>query len=517
MFRIIQTAAASRRGLFAGRARRIFTAAALLAGLCGGAIATGTSTASAVAFGPLCEGYVACSVAPYSAHGFQNVKSNSYWAMNPGTSPGYECTNYVAWVESSVYGVAAPDYNLNADNATGWAAIAQAHGVTVNQTPTVGSVAQWRANANSTIGSDGHVAVVEQVGPNDSYIVISQQNWSSDVNYYGWAEIPAGTTSEKEEPWPDHFLHFRNTRGISTLSVTQPDRLVQSTGNLYWTADRTATVIQGGVTQETDQADFYRASKDNQPGQEQILYQESLPATATARSVDFEAITYANVDGTWYGYFVANYSLHNESQIKRVPLSGGAAVVLATSPAVIGNRDLVTDGSLLYWADAGGIRKVAITGGTVETLVPGGTFAHLGLDGSSLYYSSGNSILHVPTSGGPSSVLVSAASAITAIYPPSATNGNVYWGESNGSVSLFPGPHDSVDQIQAPRAGVSVTSVSVADDYILWGDCFVDGCQVGGYDNGNVVSVPTSGPPVDVQGDAGAWYWGDSQLEKFTL
>ena len=73
------------------------------------------------------------------------------------------------------------------------------------------------------------------------------------------------------------------------------------------------------------------------------------------------------------------------------------------------------------------------------------------------------------------------------------------------------------DKINGATAGVSVTSVSVADDYILWGDCFVDGCQVGGYDNGNVVSVPTSGPPVDVQGDAGAWYWGDSQLEKFTL
>jgi hypothetical protein len=365
----------------------------------------------------------------------------------------------------------------------------------------VGSVAQWY-NTDHGISSDGHVAIVEQVGPNDSYIVVSQDNWTSDYQGYGWALILANAPNQGE-PWPNNFIHFP-IRLPTTLSHTQPARLIQSTGNLYWTANQT---VDG-----SSQADVFRASKDNEPGQEQILYQES-----TSTPVDFEAITYANVGGTYYGYFVANYPSQNESQIKRVPLTGGAAVVLATSPAVIGNRDLVTDGSLLYWADAGGIRKVAITGGTVETLVPGGTFAHLGLDGSSLYYSSGNSILHVPTSGGPSSVLVSAASAITAIYPPSATNGNVYWGESNGSVSLFPGPHDSVDQIQAPRAGVSVTSVSVADDYILWGDCFVDGCQVGGYDNGNVVSVPTSGPPVDVQGDAGAWYWGDSQLEKFTL
>ena len=154
--------------------------------------------------------------------------------------------------------------------------------------------------------------------------------------------------------------------------------------------------------------------------------------------VDFEAITYANVGGTWYGYFVANYPLQNESQIKRVPLTGGAAVVLATSPAVIDNRDLVTDGSSLYWADADGIRKMAITGGTVQTLVSGQTFAHLGLDGPVLYYSSGNSILTVPTSGGASTTVVSAPSPITAIYPPSTANG-LLWGEANGSVNSFDG------------------------------------------------------------------------------
>src|SRR5271155_292694 len=98
---INRTAAAPTRELAAGRARRVLTALALSAGLCGASIATGTSTAFAVASGPLCEGYVACSVGPFTTHGFQNVKSNSYWNMNPGTSPGFECTNYVAWVESS--------------------------------------------------------------------------------------------------------------------------------------------------------------------------------------------------------------------------------------------------------------------------------------------------------------------------------------------------------------------------------------------------------------------------------
>jgi len=150
-----------------------------------------------------------------------------------------------------------------------------------------------------------------------------------------------------------------------------------------------------------------------------------------------------------------------------VPLAGGDAVVLATSPAVIGNRDLLTDGSFLYWADEDGIRKMTIAGGPVQTVASGETFAHLGLDGPVLYYSSGNSILRVATSGGAFTTVETATSVITAFYPPSATNDNVYWAEFNGSVYLFPGPRNSAYQLQAPAAGVSVTSVSAAGNYIL--------------------------------------------------
>jgi surface antigen len=495
------TAAMPGRGLASGRARRMWTALALVAGICSGAMAVGTPLASAApAAGPVCEGWSGCSVNPYTTHNYQNVMSTLFW---PGTgSSGTECTNYVAWVESSLYDVATPKYQLG--DAANWKAAAQAHGVTVNQTPTVGSVAQWYANDHD-IGNDGHVAVVEQVGPNDSYIVVSQDNWTSDTNDYGWAVILANTPGQGE-PWPDNFIHFPTTRLPTTLSYTQPARLIQSTGNLYWTANQT----QNGVSQ----ADVFRASKNNEPGQESILYQQSQSASSP---VDFGAITYANVGGTWYGYFVANHPADAESQIMRVPLAGGAAVVLATSPEVVGDRDLVTDGSYLYWADADGIRKMAIAGGGVQTLVYGQTFGHLGLDGPVLYYSSANSILRIPTSGGAATTVVSAASAITAMYPPSATNGNVYWGEANGMVALFPGPYDSAYEVQAPSAGVSISSVSVAGNYILWGERFSEGFTVEGYDNGTIVSAPTSGPSVDVQGDAGAWYWGDSDLEKFTL
>jgi surface antigen len=466
--------------------------------------------------GPQCEGWgnqVAgqldpCNVAPYTTHDFQNHYTTSYWGMPPDqdtapTGVWANCTNYVAFVESTVYGVPAPNPALPV-NADDWVSGAEKDGYTVNETPTVGSVAQWGADENGTIGSDGHVAIVEAVGPDDSYIVISQDNWESDTDYYGWATILNGPNTWGAEPWPNFFIHFRSggSGAAATLSYAQPDRLLQSTGNLYWTADKTA----GGASQ----AGVYRASKSNVPGQETILYQESA-----STPVDFEAITYAEVAGTWYGYFVANYPSQDESQIKRVPLTGGAAVVLATSPAVIGTRDLITDGSSLYWADAAGIRKMAITGGAVQTLVSGTTFAHLGLYGSVLYYSSADSILSVPASGGASTTVVSGSSAVTAIYPPSSADG-LLWGEANGSVYSFEG--DTYAQLQAPVAGITVMSVSVAGNYIIWADCFPQWCQVYGNDGGSVVSVGTSGVPVDLQGDTGAWYWGDSGgLEKFVV
>jgi surface antigen len=483
------------------------------------AAAAGSTPASYA--GPLCEGWGGnpvpgeldpCSVAPYTTHNFQNEYKTSYWGMPPDqdTAPNgvwANCTNYVAFVESTVYSVPAPNPALPV-NATDWAKGAQEDGFTVNQTPTVGSVAQWYANDNNkVIGKDGHVAIVEEVGPDDSYIVVSQDNWHTDTGYYGWAKIFNEPDTPGAEPWPDNFIHFFSggLRAAATLSYSRPGRLIQSTGNLYWTAGQT---VQGRST-----AVVYRASKTNEPGQERILYQElSLPSSP----VNFEAITYANVRGTWYGYFVANYPSRKKSQIKRVPLTGGAAVVLATSPAAIGNRDLVTDGSSLYWADAHGIRKMAITGGTVRTLVSGQTFAHLGLDGAVLYYSSGNKILTVPTSGGAPATIISVPSPITAIYPPSTANG-LLWGEANGSVNSF-GGGDIYNQLQPPVAGVSVTSVSDAGGVILWAECFPQWCQVDGEFAGSVVSAATSGIPVDAQGNAGAWYWGDSGgLEKFAL
>jgi surface antigen len=163
-------------------------------------VATQPASAAAVS-STLCSGYTACSLGTYTTHGYQNHSGSSFWTMYPGDN----CTNYVAFVESTFYQVPTPTYNLGDGGL--WAAAAAQHGVLVNNTPAVGSVAVW-SGGSSGMGNEGHVAVVEAVGPNDSYIVISQQHMLDDVNGYDWTVINTDASQNQWEQWPDSFIHF---------------------------------------------------------------------------------------------------------------------------------------------------------------------------------------------------------------------------------------------------------------------------------------------------------------------
>jgi surface antigen len=157
----------------------------------------------------LCTGYAGCNV-QHSSYGYARHLHTSYWKM----SPGDECTNYVAYVESQMFGVRAPRYSLG--NAYQWPASAAAHGVRVNKVPSVGAVAVWPGYATG-VGPEGHVAIVEQVGPRDSYIVISQQHLLNARSGYEWTRINARFPASAWQSWPSLFIHFRITRTPSRL------------------------------------------------------------------------------------------------------------------------------------------------------------------------------------------------------------------------------------------------------------------------------------------------------------
>jgi hypothetical protein len=171
----------------------------------------------------VCDGYAACTAAGFSAHDYGEHADSSYWLM----SAGDECTNYAAYVEETVYGVAAPGYILG--DGGSWAMTAAAHGVAVDQIPTIGAVAEWDDGTDG-IGGPGHVGVVEavgRVGDRITWIDISQQHIDSDADGYDWERVYAHSSQSTWEPWPSHFIHFAGRPTNSRLLGMYGGRLYQ--------------------------------------------------------------------------------------------------------------------------------------------------------------------------------------------------------------------------------------------------------------------------------------------------
>lgn len=156
----------------------------------------------------ICAGYSACSAPNLTTHGYQSAADQSWWAMYAGIN----CTNYAAYVESQIYGVPTPGVLLG--DADQWSGRAAQAGIPVDQTPTVGSVAVWGADANG-MGGYGHVAVVEAIGPNGGYIDVSQSGMGTADDGYSWERVYRDNSSW--ESWPESFIHFAGSGSSTAL------------------------------------------------------------------------------------------------------------------------------------------------------------------------------------------------------------------------------------------------------------------------------------------------------------
>ncbi|MGH2835627.1 MAG: CHAP domain-containing protein [Solirubrobacteraceae bacterium] len=156
----------------------------------------------------LCAGYSPCSAPGLTTHGYQNAAAESWWSMYPGIN----CTNYAAYLESQIYGVPTPGVLLG--DAFQWSDHASEAGIPVDQTPTAGSVAVWGSDAQG-MGGYGHVAVVEAIGPDGSYIDVSQSGMGTANDGYSWERVYRDASSW--EPWPTSFIHFAGSGSSTTL------------------------------------------------------------------------------------------------------------------------------------------------------------------------------------------------------------------------------------------------------------------------------------------------------------
>ncbi len=245
------------------------------------------------------------------------------------------------------------------------------------------------------------------------------------------------------------------------VSYRKPDGLVVSTGNLYFTSHDDAG------------AAVWRISQNGKPGEEKILYWEA--------DIKFGDIVYAKVGFDYFGYFFAEK--RGTITIKRVSLTGGNAVVLATLTNIdIDNshHNLITDGTSLYWQDVSSIRKMSVNGGAITTLDGTGSntpTAGIDLQGDRIIYADRDKIYFVPTTGAiaiPALRLISAReNFITSLHVASATT--IYWSENDRSIRKKVGGIVTLVQAAGPNFP---TSISSSGTKVAWTQCASEACQL---------------------------------------
>ncbi len=158
-----------------------------------GGLATTAAPASATVT-TLCVGYTGCAKLGMSDAGYSKASGTMYWRMYSG----HNCTNYAAYrmVKS---GLANSRPWTGGGNATRWGTSMASK---TNGTPTVGSVAWWKAGVYPA-GSAGHVAYVEKVVSADE-IIVSMDSWRGD---FSWARITRASRG-----WPSGFVHFNDVK-----------------------------------------------------------------------------------------------------------------------------------------------------------------------------------------------------------------------------------------------------------------------------------------------------------------
>ncbi len=240
-----------------------------------------------------------------------------------------------------------------------------------------------------------------------------------------------------------------------------------------------------------------------------------------------------------------NYEVNGvpTSQIQRAPLAGGPATVVATSPAYIGTRDVVTDAEFVYWVDAGGVRKAPLNGTgiivnpnpTREALTIGGTLhnsvvtlattttsSHLGLDQTNVYFEEGHYIETVPKAGGVADPFMIGYTNVTAFFMDTP-HSYAYWGEADGGIYRQSTDGGGPEPLQGPIAGRTPVSVGFDGTRVLWIDCLAGtgGCAVRSqYPNDVPVIVnlfeTNSYGAGHLQWDSAGMYWTDANgVEKY--
>ncbi|MFA6524108.1 MAG: T9SS type A sorting domain-containing protein [Candidatus Paceibacterota bacterium] len=173
----------------------------------------------------------------------------------------YQCVSYVAWKVNEFFGetsitlptneypfnnwifdgdhsdisticnVIGVDYRLS--NACRWNNIFSANGVTVNNIPSIGSIAWWEGHSDPSIngaGENGHVAYVNSV--TGSVICVSEYNWGTDYKCkFNHRTLDMSQPNIQGNRTPDKFIHVEvsGLGGIGVPELAMEDKIL----NIY--------------------------------------------------------------------------------------------------------------------------------------------------------------------------------------------------------------------------------------------------------------------------------------------
>jgi hypothetical protein len=267
--------------------------------------------------------------------------------------------------------------------------------------------------------------------------------------------------------------------GPTAVANMSPSGVVESTGNLYWTANH-STIFPRSYS-----AQVFRAAKTNVPGQETVLYQES-----SSSPFSFGNITFANVGGVWYGYFIVSYRFGG-TVIKRVPLDGSSAAVTLGSAGqwASAGSPLQTDGTYLYYYGSDGMYAATMDAGSAWLLYPTSGVTSFGMDSQHVYFAAGTTVYRTykPNVAFYTNVIATATDPVTqmAVQPgaPSDATTTVYFA-SGQSVFQYKQSAGTSAFTNASGFGLvypqTFTSLSIGGTNVLWSWCDTSArCSVG--------------------------------------
>ena len=404
------------------RALRLFCCLLLLA--VGGL--TITSAPASATWTLYCTSYTRCADAGYSNAGYSKVSSTMYWRMYGG----HNCTNYVAY---RMVHAGMPNTRpwTGSGNASNWGA---ARSDLTNQTPTVGAVAWWKANAHPA-GASGHVAYVERV-IDSSTIVVSQDSWGGD---FSWAKITKGSGS-----WPSGFIHFQTQQlkntALPTITGTPQAgvKLTASAGS--WSPTPSTTTYQwkvggtaiSGATSKTYTPTLGKIGKTltvtvSAARSGSSTVSATSAATAAVKTGVLRAVQVPSVKGTPSvgSVLTANPGTYSPAatSVRYQWLSGGKAVTGATAASLPVDQSLV--GKVLA------VKVVAKRKGYPDTTTTSASTTPVAL--RSIGVATPAAITGKPRLGG-------RLTLVPATFTPSDATSTSQWWQVGGSKPLGTGP-----------------------------------------------------------------------------